>query len=73
SIAVYDPNRRHSKNKKSPKEICLELLNHNRAKYIAPANYSKNSELVKIIRLIIDKISSEVSLLKIVSNTKTNN
>lgn len=73
SIAVYDPNRRHSKNKKSPKEICLELLTHNRAKYIAPANYNKNSDLVKIIKLIIDKISSEVSLLKIVSNTKTNN
>lgn len=64
SIAVYDPNKRHSKNKKSPKEICLELIEHKRAKYIAPANYKKGSALYKIIQLIIDKINTEVNLNK---------
>ncbi|BDQ02293.1 HAD family hydrolase [Ignavibacterium sp.] len=64
SIAVYDPNKRHTKTKKSPKEICEELLEHGRARYIAPAKYSKNSKLVSLIKLIIDKILIEESLIK---------
>lgn len=64
SIAVYDPNKRHSKNKKSPKEICEELIKHKRATYMAPADYSKDKPLIKIIKKIIDKISLESELEK---------
>lgn len=64
SIAVYDPNKRSSKNKKSPKAICQELIKHGRASYIAPADYRSNSELVTIIKKIISKISIESDLKK---------
>jgi len=64
AIAVYNPKIRAKKNKRSPKQICEDLIHQNRANYIAPANYSEGSELDKMIKLIIDKISSEVQLMK---------
>jgi hypothetical protein len=64
AIAVYNPKIRAKKNKKSPKQICEELIKQNRADYIAPANYSEGSELDKVIKLIIDKIYAEVELKK---------
>ena len=64
AIAVYNPKTRAKKNRKSPKQICEDLIHQNRADYIAPANYSKGSELDKIIKLLIDKISVEVELKK---------
>lgn len=64
SIAVYDPNKRSSKNKKSPKAICQDLIKHGRASYLAPADYDNNSELVDTIKKIIDKISIESELKK---------
>ncbi len=57
SIAVYD---QHNEEKKKE---CLELLNHERCSFIAPANYKKESPLDKIIKLLLDKISSEVQLI----------
>lgn len=72
SIAVYDPKKRGTKNKKSPKQICEELINQRRAKYIAPAIYTENSELVKIIKLIIDKIAIETVLQTTIKNKKLN-
>lgn len=66
SIAVYDPKKRHSRNKKSPKDICLELIAHGRAKYIAPANYKKNGQLYKILKAIIDLIHNNEELNKTV-------
>lgn len=62
SIAVYDPNKRGTKKKKSPKKICQELIEQKRAKYIATADYTTNSKLVKTIKLIIDKIAIETEL-----------
>jgi 2-hydroxy-3-keto-5-methylthiopentenyl-1-phosphate phosphatase len=64
AVAVYNPKIRARKNKKSPKQICEDLISQNRANYIAPANYSEGSELDQIIKLIIDKIYSEVQLAK---------
>ncbi len=64
AIAVYNPKIRAKKNKKSPKQICEDLISQNRADYIAPANYSDGSELDKIIKLIIDKIHLENELKK---------
>ncbi|MCA1919773.1 MAG: haloacid dehalogenase-like hydrolase [Flavobacterium piscis] len=62
SVAVYDQNKRRTKNSKSPKQICQELIEQKRAKYIAPADYTTNSKLVKTIKLIIDKIAIETEL-----------
>ncbi|MBA4411633.1 MAG: HAD family hydrolase [Bacteroidota bacterium] len=64
AIAVYNPKIRAKKNRKSPKQICEDLINQNRADYIAPANYSDGSELDKMIKLIIDKIHLEIELKK---------
>lgn len=64
SIAVYDPNKRKTKTSKSPKQLCEELIEQKRAKFMAPAVYSKNSELVKIVKLIIHKIHLETELEK---------
>jgi hypothetical protein len=64
AIAVYNPKIRAKKNRKSPKQICEDLINQNRADYIAPANYSEGSELDKMIKLIIDKIHLEIELKK---------
>ena len=64
AIAVYNPKIRAKKNRLSPKQICEDLIKQNRADYIAPANYSEGSNLDKIIKLIIDKISVEAELKK---------
>lgn len=62
AVAVYNPRMRAKKGRKSPKQICEELIAQNRADYIAPANYQEESELDKILKLIIDKISAEIEL-----------
>lgn len=66
AIAVYNPKLRAKKNRKSPKQICEDLISQNRADFIAPANYSDGSELDKMIKLIIDKIHAEIELKKFV-------
>jgi len=62
SIAVFDQNKRHSKRKKSPKEICSELVKYNRASFIAPADFSKNKDLDKIIKIILSNIIAKTEL-----------
>ncbi len=62
AVAVYNPKMRAKKGRKSPKQICEELIAQDRADYIAPANYQEGSELDKILKLIIDKISAEIEL-----------
>jgi hypothetical protein len=64
AVAVYNPKVRAKKGKKSPKQICEDLIIQNRADYIVPANYSEGSELDKLLKLIIDKIAAEVELKK---------
>jgi CO dehydrogenase/acetyl-CoA synthase beta subunit len=61
SIAVYDPDKIIEKGSEdAPRDVAIKLVVQERAKYIAPANYTSDSELVKIIKLIIDKISERV-------------
>ncbi|MDD4142274.1 MAG: HAD family hydrolase [Bacteroidales bacterium] len=63
AIAVYNPATIQSKtSRKSPRQICLELIAQNRADYIAPANYTEGSELDIILKRIIDKIAAEHEL-----------
>jgi len=63
SIAVYNPNLRSNAGKKA-KKVCEELIIQKRATYIAPAKYTEDSDLYKIIQLCIDKISANSELEK---------
>ncbi|SFV88814.1 FIG00854906: hypothetical protein [hydrothermal vent metagenome] len=56
SIGVYPANTSGAKSK------AQELLKNNRASYIAKANYSENSDLVKIIKGILKQISIKASI-----------
>jgi len=64
AIAVYNPKIKGTKSKKSPKQICEDLIKQNRADYIAPADYSLGSQLDLTLKLLIDKISTETELKK---------
>jgi hypothetical protein len=62
AIAVYDPHKGKKKDKLSAKQICEELILQNRADYIAPADYTENSKLYKILTVLINKIVEEERL-----------
>jgi len=63
AIAVYCTDFTPTQNRtRSPREICLDIVKHNRANYIAPADYMENSELDIIIKKCIDKIIAEQEL-----------
>lgn len=63
AIAVYNPHITKSKDgSKTPRQVCLELIDQNRADYIAPANYTEGEELDIILKRIIDKIAAEHEL-----------
>ncbi|MDL2227736.1 haloacid dehalogenase-like hydrolase [Odoribacter sp. OttesenSCG-928-L07] len=60
AIAVYNPSNKISPiSGKTLKEQCMDLIRQNRVHYIAPADYTEGSELDKIIKLVIDKLSAE--------------
>lgn len=56
SIAVYDGKKRKTKGRAAPKEVCQRLISEGRVNYIAPADYTDNSSLLRIIKLTIDRI-----------------
>ena len=56
SIAVYNPNKRKGKGQPSLRELCETLITEERADYMAAADYTDDSALVKIIKLTIDRI-----------------
>ncbi|SSC08828.1 haloacid dehalogenase-like hydrolase [bacterium endosymbiont of Bathymodiolus sp. 5 South] len=56
SIGVYPPNTRGAKTK------AQELLQNNRANYIAKADYSNGSEIDQIVKSILDQISLKASV-----------
>lgn len=62
AIAVYDSHKRNKKGKLSAKQICEELIMQNRADYIAPADYTENSKLFKLLTVLINKITDEERL-----------
>ncbi len=64
TIAVYTPDAKRT-TRQSPREICLEIIQHKRADYIAPADYSEGSELDIIIKKVIDKIAMEQDLIEL--------
>ncbi len=56
SIVAYTPK------KKGAKDKAHKLIKDNRAQYCVKADYSENSDIDKLIKLIIDKVSCEHSL-----------
>lgn len=64
AIAVYNPKIRAKKDKRSPKQMCEDLILQSRADYIAPADYSEGNALDSVIKLVIDKIYAENELKK---------
>lgn len=58
SIAVY---KRGGKSK----EKALKLLKDSRVNFVAPADYSENSELHKYTMLVIDKIAAKYEIFKL--------
>jgi phosphoserine phosphatase len=64
AVAVYNSKVKTDKSRRSPKQICEDLIEQNRADYICPADYSEDSDLDKIIKLTLDKIYAEIELKK---------
>jgi hypothetical protein len=56
TIAVYCPDCQTEDGRKTPKELCLELLKQDRVDFIAPANYLDGSQLDKTIKLLLKRI-----------------
>jgi len=56
AIAVYNPKLRAKKSKLSPKQICQDLISQKRADYLAPADYTEDSILDKLIKTVIDRL-----------------
>jgi hypothetical protein len=62
AIAVYDPDKKENIRGISPKRVCEQLIEQNRADFIAPADYSENSKLDRILKTLINKIVEEGKL-----------
>ncbi len=64
TIAVFNTEAIPPAGKASPKQICQQLLRHERVQYIAPADYSAGSPLESLIRRLIDRIRMNEDLLR---------
>lgn len=56
TIAVYCPDCIGEDGRKSPKELCQELVEQDRVDFIAPANYTDGSPLDQTIKLLLKRI-----------------
>lgn len=66
TIAVYNPDGKTKPGEKSQEEKCREMISQNRTDYVAPADYSEKGVLVRTVKLLIDRISTN-SLLERIS------
>lgn len=57
TIAVFNPDAQTIPPRLSPRELCQELITHNRVDFMAVADYSQGSHLDKTICLLLDRIS----------------
>jgi hypothetical protein len=65
AIAVYDPKKRKTANKPSPREICLTLLEQKRADFALPADYREGKDLDNLVKAVIDKLRTQDSIQKL--------
>jgi 2-hydroxy-3-keto-5-methylthiopentenyl-1-phosphate phosphatase len=56
TIAVYNPDSKTKPGEKSQEEKCRDMISQNRTDYVAPADYSENGELVRTVKLLIERI-----------------
>lgn len=63
AIAVYDKQKKRKGDRPSGKEICEQLIADKRADYMTIADYSENSDLVKVLKLCIDRVAAHCTLL----------
>jgi len=56
SIAVYKPRT------KGAKEKAEKLVEDGRVNFIVPADYSKDSQIMKVVKAILDKVASDCEL-----------
>ncbi|MDR2868662.1 MAG: haloacid dehalogenase-like hydrolase [Bacteroidales bacterium] len=59
TIAVYNPSLAKNDNQISSKQLCMNIVEAKRADYFAPADYSENSPLDRILCHALDKIMAE--------------
>jgi hypothetical protein len=64
AVAVYDPNKRKTAKKPSPKETCLTLLEQERADFALPADYRDGKGLDSLIKAVIDKVRTQDTMKK---------
>ncbi|MBP5710915.1 MAG: haloacid dehalogenase-like hydrolase [Bacteroidales bacterium] len=70
AITVYNPRTQVAKDgRKSPRELCIDLINQGRADYMAPADYRDGQPLSRIVEKVIDKIAAEQALISIKGET----
>jgi hypothetical protein len=59
SIAVYDPSKRKTKDRKSSRDAAYQLLQEERADFAMPADYRNGKALDGVVRSLISKIALE--------------
>ncbi len=64
TVAVFNPLAKAIPPRSSPKEICQALVEQERVDYVAPADYTENSELSQTIRLLVSRIRINEELNK---------
>ncbi len=58
SVAVFNPKRRGSKNRKSAKDTAFQLLAEKRAEYALPTDYRDGRPLDLLMKALIDKVAA---------------
>jgi phosphoserine phosphatase len=56
TIAVYNPHSSAKPGEKSQEEKCHDMISQNRTDFVAPADYSEDGELIRTIKLLIERI-----------------
>ena len=62
AIAVFNPGKRKSKLRRSPKEIAVELLQEKRADFALPTDYSEDGPLDVLMKALIDRVAASARM-----------
>lgn len=62
AVAVYNPAKRKSRLRRSPKEIAFQLLEEKRADYALPTDYTEDSPLDVLMKSFIDRVAASARM-----------